>query len=122
MEINNIKKIKPLFGGIVTTADKESTTNKSGIIMVNKNSGDVSLYQKVVAAAENNSRGIKVGDIVHINPIEYGKTKYHEDSIKNGVATNNYTVEFNIPTIMLDRVPHLFLHDRDIDFIVEEFE
>lgn len=125
MDIKEIQEIKPLFTSLVTTAtiDSETKTN-GGILLLNKNKGSYSLFQKVIFVSDfvKENKGIKVGDIVHINPIAYGKPKYKEGSLKDGVIENNYTVEFNIPTIIINNKEHLFLQDRDIDFIVTKYK
>ena len=123
MTIKNIKEIKPLFTAVVTTADKEMEENPM-IIQLNKNNGNVSLVQKVIAVGDvvDAKGSIKIGDIVHINPINYGKPKYKENSLKDGIIENNFMVEYNIPVIELNKKEYLFIQDRDIDYIIKDFD
>ena len=120
MKINKLKSVRPLFTGVITTADQEEVT-KSGILMVNRNKSCTSDWQKVIAIGDM-VKTIKVGDVVHINPIRYGKSKYKEGSLKDGVISENFQVEFDIPTIELNGKKCLYLQDRDIDMIADDYE
>ena len=120
MEIKKLKAVRPLFTGVITTADKEEKT-VSGIIMVNRNKSFTSNWQKVIAVGDM-VKTVKVGDIVHINPIRYGKSKYKEGSLKDGVIEENFHVEFDIPTVDINGQQCLYLQDRDIDLVAEDYE
>lgn len=119
----NIKKIKPLFTKIVTTMERyeEDQTTKGGLVVAQKQAGAVKEYQKVVAVGSNPA-GIKVGDIVLVNPSRYAVMKHKQGSLKDGVISDNPVLGYNLPIIELDGVPHLLLETQDIDFIVEEYE
>ena len=66
MNIKELKKIRPLFTKIVTTAEKFEEDSKVGAIVdTNKLAGTIKPYQKVVAIGAN-SAGIKEGDIVKL--------------------------------------------------------
>lgn len=120
MNIKKIKKITPTFTAVITTADLEDNS-KGEIILLNKNKGDTSNIQQVVAVGSMVNT-FKVGDIVHINPARFGKPKYKEGSLKDGVIENNFMVEYNIPTIEVNGKDYLFIQDRDIDYIINEYE
>ena len=120
LKIKKIKKIKPTFAAIITTAWNEDKA-KGDIILLNRNNNDVSEIQKVVAIGSM-VETLKVGDIVHINPIRYGKPKYKEGSLKDGVVENNFMVEYNIPTVETSEGKFLFLQDRDVDYIIEDYD
>ena len=63
MNIKDLKKIRPLFTKLVTTADKFEEDNKVGsIVNTNQLAGTIKPYQTVVAVGSN-SAGIKVGDV-----------------------------------------------------------
>lgn len=118
MEINNIKKITPRFNYVITTADSGCS---SKIITLGEDHGGLHSFQKVVAVGSF-VKDIKVGDIVKINLTQYGKTKYEEGSIKENLQSMNPIVQYDVPTIMLNGVKHLFLRDNAIDFIVNRYE
>ena len=117
----NIKKIRPVANYLVTTKDEytEEDVRTGGLII--KMVGSLKEYQKVVAVGPM-VRGIKVGDLVCINPKRYAKYKHQPGSLKDGVVTDNPVVAYNFNVIELDHVPHLLLTDQDIDFIIEDSE
>lgn len=118
-----VKKIKPLFTSVVTTMDRytEDVTLESGLIDTTKQQGGIKEYQTVVAVG-GSVRDIKVGDLVCINPIRYAVKKHQEGSLKDGVITDNPVIRFDFPTIEINGKQYLYLQDRDIDFVIEEFE
>lgn len=118
-----VKKIKPLFTSVVTTMDRytEDVTLESGLIDTTKQQGGIKEYQTVVAIG-GSVRDIKVGDLVCINPIRYAVKKHQEGSLKDGVITDNPVIRFDFPTIEMNGKQYLYLQDRDIDFVIEEFE
>lgn len=117
----NIKKIRPMANYLVTTKEEytEEDVRTGGLII--KMVGSLKEYQKVVAVGPM-VRGIKVGDLVCINPKRYAKYKHQPGSLKDGVVTDNPVVAYNFNVIELDHVPHLLLTDQDIDFIIEDSE
>lgn len=118
----NIKKVKPMFTTIVTTMDKyEQDELIGGIIDNTKQQGTLKEYQRVIAIG-NAVRDIKVGDLVSINPSRFAVKKHKEGSLKDGIITDNPIVAFNFDTINIDGNTYLVLQDRDIEFIIEEFE
>lgn len=115
-----LKKVKPLFTSIVTTMDKyEDDVIVNGL--VNQTAGTLKEYQKVVAIGSS-VRDIKVGDLVSINPSRYAVRKYEDGSLKDGVISQNPVVSYNFHTIEMDHKEYLLLQDRDIDFVIEEWE
>lgn len=115
-----LKKIKPLFTSVVTTMDKyEDDVIVNGL--VNQTAGTLKEYQRVVAIGSS-VRDIKVGDLVSINPSRYAVRKYEDGSLKDGVISQNPVVSYSFHTIEIDKVEHLLLQDRDIDFVIEEWE
>ena len=119
----NIKKIKPMFTALVTTMNKyeEDAVNSSGIIEANKQQGGLKEYQEVLAVGDS-VRGIKVGDLVCINPSRFGVKKHRDGSLKDGVITDNPIITYNFDVVVLDGKQCLLLQDRDIEFVVEEYE
>ena len=115
-----LKKVKPLFTSIVTTMDKyEDDVIVNGL--VNQTAGTLKEYQKVIAIGSS-VRDIKVGDLVSINPSRYAVRKFEDGSLKDGVISQNPVVSYNFHTIEMDRKEYLLLQDRDIDFVIEEWE
>lgn len=119
----NIKKIKPMFNQVICTMDKYTDEEiKIGpIIDVHKVNNPIKEYQKVVAVGPM-VKNISLGDMVMINPKRYQKLKHKENSLKDGVISDNVVVEYNFNVIELDHVKYLLLQDNDIDFVIEEYE
>lgn len=119
----NIKKIKPMWTSIVTTMDRElgEKYTKGGLIAPTSTKGSIKEFQKVVSIGDS-VRGIKVGDLICINPERFAVKQHKEGSLKDGIVTDNPTISYNFEIIELDSIPHLIIQDRDIRYIVEEFE
>ncbi len=120
MEVKNIKKITPRFNDVITTADK-GTNKKNGIITLGEDHGGLHSLQTVIAVGSF-VKDIKVGDVVKINLTQYGKTKYEEGSIKENMQSMNPIVEYNVPTITINKTQYLKLRDNAIDYIVNDYE
>ena len=116
----NIKKIRPLFTKIVTTMNRyeEDQTTDGGLVVAQKQAGAVKEYQTIVAVGSN-SAGLKVGDVVMVNPSRYAVMKHKEGSLKDGVISDNPVLGYNLPIIELDKVPQLLLETSDIDFVAD---
>ena len=115
-----IKKIKPMFTSLITTMNKyEHDVNTKGLIT--KTEGGLKEYQTVLAIGDS-VRGIKVGDLVCVNPSRFAVRKHREGSLKDGVITDNPVTSYNFDVVELDDKPCLLLQDRDIEFIIEDFE
>ena len=117
-----IKRIKPLLNHIVTTANIY-TSVQDDIIEEGKCEGNFKEYQTVVAVGPNCTT-VKPGDLVVINPKAYAipRHKSREDSLTGLMTNDEVYMEIQFPIIDLDGIPHLFLYDRDIDFIIEEWD
>lgn len=117
-----IKKIKPMFNSIVTTMNKYEHNIKVGnLIDSTKQKGSLKEYQTVLAVGPY-IKDIKVGDVVFVNPTRFAVKKHKEGSLRDGVITDNPVVTYNFDVIKIDGNDCLLLQDRDVDFIVEEFE
>lgn len=123
--ITTIKKIKPMFNGLVTTINKYPADVKvKGTELIDSTkAGSVKEYQTVVALGPM-VRGIEVGDVVYINPSRYAVKKHKEGTMKDGIITDNPTIGYEFDIVEIDGEPHLYLHDNDIKYVaeVEEFE
>lgn len=117
-----VKKIKPMFTALITTMDKyEKDVVIGNLIDVSKREGSLKEYQKVLAVGSS-VRDIKVGDLVCVNPTRFAVKKHQEGSLKDGIITDNPTIAYNFDVIEMDGKQCLLLQDRDIDFIIEEWE
>lgn len=118
-----VKKIKPLFTSIITTMEKytEDVKTASGLIDTTKQQGGLKEYQTVLAVGCS-VRDIKVGDLVCVNPTRFAVKKHQAGSLKDGIVTDNPTVTYNFDVVEMDEKQCLLLQDRDIDFVIEEWE
>src|SRR5690554_5218783 len=97
-----IKKIKPLFTGLVTTMDKYSEPQYmpgSAIIDASKMKTGIKEYQTVLEVGDM-VRGIKKGDIVCINPAAYAEKKYQSNSVKNDIEGMQQVTKYNFNVIL----------------------
>lgn len=123
MKTIKLKKIRPLFSAVVTTMEKyeEDKITGSGLIVdPSKRKGTLKEYQTVVAVGEF-VKNIAVGDLVCIDPKDYAVYKYAPNSVKNDIMQKEIT-GYNFNTVDIDGVSYLILKDRDISFVVEDFE
>lgn len=118
-----IKRIKPMFTSIVTTMEVYTgeVVTKGGLIDGSKQDGSLKEYQTVLSVGSS-VRDIKVGDLVCVNPTRFAVKKHQEGSLKDGVITDNPTMSYNFDVVEMDGKKCLLLQDRDIDFIIEEYE
>ena len=117
-----VKKIKPLFTRILTTARVYSMDELSGLVIDPRQvQGSLKEFQEVLEVGEM-VRNIKVGDLVKVDPKNYAVKKYKEGSLKDGVVTSNPVVEYKFNTIEVDGKPCLLLQESDIEYIVSEWE
>lgn len=114
-----IKKIKPMFNNIVTTADKYDDDYRTcGIIDPSKSRGSFKEYQTVVAVG-NMVKDIKPGDTVMIDPKRYAVKKHQAGSLKDGIITDNPVTGYNFNTVMINDVMHFIFVDADVMYVFE---
>lgn len=118
-----VKKIKPMFTSLITTMGKyeHPVMTAGGIIDPTKVQGGLKEYQTVLAVGDS-VRGVKVGDLVCINPTRFAVKKHQEGSLKDGIITDNPVIKYNFDVIIMDDKQCLLLQDRDIDYVIEEWE
>lgn len=118
-----IKKIKPMFTSLITTMDKydQDKLTSGGLIDTTKQQGTLKEYQTVLAVGDS-VRNIKVGDLVCINPTRFAVKKHKEGSMRDGVITDNPVVTYNFDIVEMDNKQCLILQDRDIEYIIEDYE
>lgn len=111
-----------MFTSLITTMDKyKEDVVVNGIIDPNKREGGLKEYQTVLAVG-GSVRDIKVGDLVCINPTRFAVKQHQAGSLKDGVITDNPVIKYNFDVVEMDSKQCLLLQDRDIDFIIEEYE
>lgn len=118
-----VKKIKPMFTSLITTMDKyeQDVLTSGGLIDTSKQQGGLKEYQTVVAVGSS-VRDIKVGDVVCVNPTRFAVKQHQAGSLKDGIVTDNPVIKYNFDVVEMDNKQYLLLQDRDIDFIIEDYE
>lgn len=118
-----VKKIKPMFNSIITTMEKYTgdVYTAGGLIDGSKKEGGLKEYQRVLEVGPM-VRDIKVGDLVCVNPTRFAVMKHQKGSIKDNVVTDNPVMTYNFDVVEMNDTPCLLLQDRDIDFIISEYE
>lgn len=121
--ILTIKNVRPMFNHLVTTMDKYEDDKKVNGVYIERRSGVVKEYQRVVAVGPL-VKGIEVGDTVFINPKRYAVVQHKEGSLKDGVIKDNPVVSYKFDKVEIEGVEHLLLTDSDIRFVadIEEFD
>lgn len=118
-----VKKIKPMFTALITTMDKyeKDVRTSGGLLDVTKQQGGLKEYQTVLAIGSS-VRDIKVGDLVCVNPTRFAVKQHKAGTLRDGVVTDNPVVKYNFDVVEMDGKQCLLLQDRDIDFVIEEYE
>lgn len=118
-----VKKIKPMFTSLITTMDKyeEEIKTADGLVDTTKQVGGLKEYQKVLAIGDS-VRGIKVGDLVCVNPSRFAVRKHQAGSLKDGIVSDNPITTYNFDVIEMGGKQCLLLQDRDVDFVIEDYE
>lgn len=120
-----LKKIEPLLNHIVTTADIYESTQSADNILTedSKEGGEFKEYQTVVAVGPNVT-SVKPGDVVVINPKAYAMPQHIpvEDKLTGLMTGDKVEMVVRFPIININGTPHLFLYDRDVEFVVTDYE
>lgn len=122
-----IKKIQPLFTGVVTTAKRyvgDQHADVNGLILdTRKMDGSLNPYQTVVSVGTT-VHDIKEGDVVKINFKRYAKAKHTPGAIDEAENKqfDNLSLTYEIPMIVIDGQEYLLLQNNDIEYIVTEYE
>lgn len=117
-----IKNLKPLYTGILTTANKYSQDDSSGLILDTKKlAGSIKEYQTVVAVGSS-VREIKVGDTVLINFQNYlvkdkARPENEDGSIRTEFVQQTYHLE--LPVMEVNDKEVLTLQEKDIAFVAD---
>lgn len=117
-----VLKATPMYSGVITTCNQWEVDGESdGLIDTAKSQGVVKPHQTVIAVGSS-ARGVKVGDVVVINPTRFAVKQYADDSLKNGVVKQNVIIGYNFPIIDINGDQCLLITENDIDYIVNEYE
>lgn len=122
-----VKGVRPLFTGVITTARRyvgEQAVKKGSVIIdTRKLDGSMNPYQ-VVYSVGGTVHDIKEGDVVKINFSRYAKAKHTPGAIDEAqnVQSDNLSWTYEIPLIIINDVEYLFLQDRDIEYVVTDYE
>ena len=117
----NIKKIKPMFTKLVTTANVYEDDDNTVGGVITKQSGALKEYQTVVAIGST-VREIKIGDVVKINPSRFAVHKRDNNSVVNDMEGGNPVLRYKFDILEMDGKPYMLLEDRDIEYIIEDYE
>jgi hypothetical protein len=122
-----VKAVRPLFTGVITTANKfvgdQATSKGSLIVDTRKMDGTLNYYQTVVSVGST-VRDLKKDDIVKINFSRYAKPKHTPGAIDEAANKqfDNLSWDYEIPIIIIDDIEYLFIQDRDIEYVVTDYE
>lgn len=100
---------------------EQDVHTEGGLIDNSKQKDTLKEYQTVLAVGSS-VRDIKEGDLVCINPIRFAQRKHSAGSLKNGVVTDNPIVGYNFDIVEMDDKQCLLLQDRDISFVISDYE
>lgn len=115
-------KIKPLFTGVVTTANRfvGDVMTDSGLVDVTRKDGDINPFQTVLAVGDA-VHDFKEGDIVHINFKRYIKARHVPGMIQDNVQSDKMDAIIEIPLVPFGGKDCMLLQSADIDYVVEEY-
>ena len=67
---------------------------------------------------------VKEGDIVKINFSRFAKAKHTPGAVDEAANKqfDNLSWDYEIPVIIIEDTEYLFIQDRDIEYVVEEYE
>ena len=118
-----VKKIRPMFTSLITTMNKyeQDKLTDGGLIDTSKQQGTLKEYQTVLAVGDS-VRGIKVGDLVCVNPARFAVRKHEKGSMRDGVIADNPVVTYNFDVVEMNEQQCLLLQDRDIEYVIEDYE
>lgn len=123
-KVLNIKKIKPMYNYLVTTAEvytTEESIMSSGLLDQEK-LGKIKDVQTVISIGSN-VRDVNVGDKIGLNLESFAIREYSKDSAKSSMDEfYNKVKRYDVPIIILDNQEYLFIPANAISFVIEEFE
>ena len=124
MKILSLKKVTPMFTGVIVTCDRYTVeeTTTDGIEDVSM-TGRIKEVQTVVSPSEQCvNRGIKVGDLVALTYEKYKKvekTSNNDFEISDIVKSKTY---YEMPVMVLDGREHMLVDISDIELKIDDYE
>lgn len=121
-----IKKVRPLFTGIVTTSKRyvgEQKTAGGLLVDATKLDGGLNPYQTVIAVG-GMCKDLKEGDVVKINFKRYAMAKHTPGAIDEAQNKqfDNLRWSYEIPMIVINGEECLFIQSNDVEYVVEDYE
>lgn len=121
-----IKKVRPLFTGIVTTANKyvgEVTTAGGLLLDTTRMSGSLNPYQTIIAVGDM-CKDLQAGNIVKLTFKRYAKAQHLPGVVDEAENKqfDNLSVTYEIPMVNLDGQECLFLQSNDVEYVVTDYE
>ena len=124
MDHFKIKKVRPMFTAVVTTARQfvDDSETQGGLFNPFASAGGINYFQTVVAVGSTVA-GVKEGDIVKLNFKRYAVAEQKPSGIDdNNVEKHKAVFTYYIPEIDIDGQRCLFLQNNDIECVVTEYE
>ena len=124
MKILSLKKVTPMFTGVIVTCDRYTIddTTTDGIEDVSM-TGRIKEVQTVVSPSEQCvNRGIKIGDLVALTYEKYKKvekTSNNDFEISEIVKSKTY---YEMPVMVLDGREHMLIDISDIELKIDDYE
>ena len=121
-----IKKVRPLFTGIVKKKKKyvgEVKTSGGLLLDTTRMEGSLNPYQTVVSVGAM-CKDVKPGDVVKLNFKRYAKANHAPGAIDEAQNKqfDNLSIVYEIPMIDIDGQECLFLQSNDIEYVVEDYD
>lgn len=121
--MQRIKRARPMLNHVITTADRYDTTQiKNGIVDISQEEGEIKDIQRVIALGPGAYKELNVGDVVLINQMNYSRPVH---SLREGSVLEKDKDEVEMvvswPIVDINGKECLFIYDRDIDMIIDEF-
>lgn len=117
----NIKDIRPVYTRLLTTADRYTESQRTGVLLdAKKLEGRYKEYQTVIRIGSA-VREVKEGEVVLIDPSRYMKRKFSDNSLREDFVENPI-VEINIPTVTMNGKDYFMIEERDIAYVIADSE
>lgn len=116
-----------LFDSVMTTADKYEKDERTANGMILDLKDTLKEVQRVIAVGPL-VKGVKEGDMVKLDLTRYNRMRHEqvqksrEERFSEYDTTDQATIVCDIPNETVDDKTVLMLHERDIAFIVNEYD
>lgn len=116
-----------LFDSVMTTADKYEKDERTANGMILDLKDTLKEVQRVIAVGPL-VKGVKEGDMVKLDLTRYNRMRHEqvqksrEERFSEYDTTDQATIVCDIPNETVDDKTVLMLHERDIAFIVDEYD